>query len=220
MERKKYLIVVAGGSGTRMGASCPKQFLEIGGRAILHVTISKFLEAYPDITVITVLPKDHIEVWKKYCYDHNFHCPQTLVAGGITRFHSVKNGLDRVPEGALVAIHDGVRPLLSVNLIRDLFAAAEKAPAVIPSMPVVDTIKTVDGQAVDRSKLLAVQTPQIFHSEVLKEAYNQPYNTSFTDDASVLEAAGETVSYVPGERFNLKVTTPDDLFLCEAVLNR
>lgn len=219
MERKKYLIVMAGGSGTRMGASCPKQFLEIGGRAILHVTIQKFLEAYPDINVVTVLPKDHIDVWKKYCYEHNFNCRQTLVEGGITRFHSVRNGLEKVPEGALVAIHDGVRPLVSPKLIRDLFTSAETRPAVVPSVPVVDTIKTLAGEYVDRSNLLSVQTPQIFHSEVLKAAYLQPYKTSFTDDASVVEAAGEAVSYVPGERYNIKVTTPDDLVFCNLVLN-
>lgn len=219
MERKKYLIVMAGGSGTRMGASCPKQFLEIGGRAILHVTILKFLEAYPDINVVTVLPKDHIDAWKQYCYDRNFSCRQTLVAGGITRFHSVKNGLEKVPEGALVAIHDGVRPLISAKLIQELFKAAENSPAIVPSVPVVDTIKTVDGEYVDRSRLLSVQTPQVFWSEVLKAAYTQPYKTSFTDDASVVEAAGEAVSYVPGERYNIKVTTPDDLFFCNVFLN-
>ena len=219
MDRKKYLIVTAGGTGTRMGSSCPKQFLEIGGRAILHVTISKFLEAFPDIKVIVTLPKDHIEGWKKYCYERNFHCPQTIVAGGLTRFHSVKNGLEKVPDGALVAVHDGVRPLLSARLIRDLFEAAEASPAVVPSVPVVDTIKTVEGKPVDRSKLLAVQTPQIFHSEILKKAYNLPYSTLFTDDASVVEADGVKVSYVAGEKFNIKVTTPDDLLICKAVLD-
>jgi len=219
MERKKYLIVMAGGSGTRMGASCPKQFIEIDGRAILHITISKFLEAIPDINVITVLPQEHVEVWKQYCYSHNFTAKQTLVVGGITRFHSVKNGLAKVPEGALVAVHDGVRPLLTPELIRQLFEQAAEKGAVVPSVPVVDTIKTKEGKYVDRSNLLSVQTPQIFYSELLKKAYELPYKTSFTDDASVLEADGETVSYVPGERYNIKVTTPDDLLICNAVLH-
>jgi len=210
---------MAGGSGTRMGAGVPKQFIEVGGKALLHLTIEKFLAAEPGIKVITVLPKDSIDAWKKYCYDHNFVCAQTLVEGGFTRFHSVKNGLAKVPEGALVAIHDGVRPLISIELIRTLFGKAENTPAVAPALPVVDTIKSKDGTKVDRSQLLAVQTPQIFHSEVLKAAYEQPYNTSFTDDASVVEAAGETVLYADGERFNIKITTPDDLVLYELISN-
>lgn len=219
MERKKYLVVTAGGTGSRMGAGSPKQFLEIGGKAILQLTIEKFLEAEPDLKVVVVLPKDHVDSWKKYCYARNFNCPQTLVEGGFTRFHSVKNGLARVPDGALVAIHDAVRPLVTPRLIRSLFAAAEESGAVVPAVPVVDTIKTVDGEYVDRSRLLSVQTPQIFRSEILRKAYGQPYNTNFTDDASVVEAAGETVSYVTGERFNIKITTPDDLVLCNALMS-
>lgn len=219
MERKKYLVVVAGGSGTRMGASCPKQFLHLGGKAILQVTIEKFVSAVPDLKVITVLPKSHIDEWKNYCYENNFVCPQTLVAGGITRFHSVRNGLEKVPDGALVAIHDGVRPLISKDLIISLFDAADKFGAVTPSVPVTDTIKTLDAKPVDRSTLQAVQTPQVFYSETLKSAYNQPFDTMFTDDASVLEAAGGHVEYVKGERSNIKITTPDDLLLAEAFLS-
>ena len=219
MDRKKYLLVMAGGSGSRMGADCPKQFLEIGGKAILQLTIERFLEAEPDLKVVVVLPKEHIDTWKQYCHSRNFFCPQTLVSGGITRFHSVRNGLEKVPEGALVAVHDAVRPLISAELVRTLYAAAEVSGAVVPTVPVVDTIKSLDGIYVDRSRLLSVQTPQIFRSELLKEAYRQPYNTSFTDDASVVEAAGETVDYVSGERFNIKITTPDDLVLCNALMS-
>lgn len=229
MERKKYVIIMAAGSGTRMGAGRPKQFLELEGKAILQKTIEVFLNACPGISVITVLPQDFIGYWREYCLENNFVCPQILVPGGITRFHSVRNALDRVPEGALVAVHDGVRPLLSEGLVRDMFEKAEGVPALIPVTPCVDTMKvleskdgelvTVPGAKADRSFLYGAQTPQIFHSEILKEAYAMPYDTSFTDDASVVEKYGKSLSYVVGERLNIKITTQDDLLLARAILS-
>ena len=228
MERKKYVIIMAAGSGTRMGAGRPKQFLELEGKAILQKTMEVFLNACPGISVITVLPQDFIGYWREYCLENNFVCPQILVPGGITRFHSVRNALDRVPEGALVAVHDGVRPLLSEGLVRDMFEKAEGVPALIPVTPCVDTMKvlenkdgelvTVPGAKADRSVLYGAQTPQIFHSEILKEAYAMPYDTSFTDDASVVEKYGKSLSYVVGERLNIKITTQDDLLLARAIL--
>ena len=143
MERKKYVIIMAAGSGTRMGAGRPKQFLELEGKAILQKTMEVFLNACPGISVITVLPQDFIGYWREYCLENNFVCPQILVPGGITRFHSVRNALDRVPEGALVAVHDGVRPLLSEGLVRDMFEKAEEVPALIPVTPCVDTMKVL-----------------------------------------------------------------------------
>ena len=229
MERKKYVIIMAAGSGTRMGAGRPKQFLELEGKAILQKTMEVFLNACPGISVITVLPQDFIGYWREYCLENNFVCPQILVPGGITRFHSVRNALDRVPEGALVAVHDGVRPLLSEGLVRDMFEKAEGVPALIPVTPCVDTMKvlenkdgelvTVPGAKADRSVLYGAQTPQIFHSEILKEAYAMPYDTSFTDDASVVEKYGKSLSYVVGERLNIKITTQDDLLLARAILS-
>ena len=229
MERKKYVIIMAAGSGTRMGAGRPKQFLELEGKAILQKTMEVFLNACPGISVITVLPQDFIGYWREYCLENNFVCPQILVPGGITRFHSVRNALDRVPEGALVAVHDGVRPLLSEGLVRDMFDKAEGVPALIPVTPCVDTMKVLenkDGELVavpgakaDRSVLYGAQTPQIFHSEILKEAYAMPYDTSFTDDASVVEKYGKSLSYVVGERLNIKITTQDDLLLARAILS-
>ncbi len=234
MDRKRYLIVVAGGSGTRMGASVPKQFLELDGKSILHRTVERFAEAVPDIKVVTVLPEEHIDAWKTYCYEKGFYCPQTLVSGGITRFHSVKKGLEKVPDGALVAVHDGVRPLVSAGLIGRLFGMAEECPAVIPVIPCVDTIKVlerrkygdgdvrfeaVSGMKVDRNMLFGAQTPQVFRSEVLKDAYTQAFNTSFTDDASVAEAKNIPLTYVEGERYNIKITSPDDLMLARAILS-
>jgi 2-C-methyl-D-erythritol 4-phosphate cytidylyltransferase len=233
MGRKKYVVIMAAGSGTRMGSQLPKQFLELDGKAILRKTIEVFLEACPDVSVITVLPKQHMSYWKDYCYKNNFICPQVLVAGGITRFHSVKNALKRLPDGAVVAIHDGVRPLISVQKVREMFEKAENVQALIPVIPCVDTMKvlqknewedgsvtltSVAGQSVDRSVLYGAQTPQIFHSEILKDAYNQAFDTAFTDDASVVEKHGKSLSFVIGERLNIKITTAEDLTLAEAVL--
>lgn len=229
MERKKFVVIMAAGSGTRMGAQMPKQFLELDGKAILQRTIEVFTEACPGISVITVLPQDHIAYWREYCLDRNFICPQILVHGGITRFHSVRNALEKVPEGALVAVHDGVRPLISHGLVREMFSKAENVPALIPVVPCVDTMKvlemkdgelvTIPGAVADRSVLFGAQTPQIFHSEVLKDAYSMAYDTSFTDDASVLEKYGKSLSYHIGERLNIKITTQDDLLLARAVLS-
>lgn len=229
MERKKFVVIMAAGSGTRMGAQMPKQFLELDGKAILQRTIEVFTEACPGISVITVLPQDHIAYWREYCLDRNFICPQILVHGGITRFHSVRNALEKVPEGALVAVHDGVRPLVSPGLVREMFSKAENVPALIPVVPCVDTMKVLEmkdgelasipGAVADRSVLFGAQTPQIFHSEVLKDAYSMAYDTSFTDDASVLEKYGKSLSYHIGERLNIKITTQDDLLLARAVLS-
>lgn len=224
---------MAAGSGTRMGADRPKQFIELGGKAILQMTIEVFLKACPGISVVTVLPEDFIEYWKRYCYRHNFTCPQTIVKGGITRFHSVKNALERIPEGAVVAVHDGVRPLVSEKLVSEMFDKMSDTPALIPVIPCVDTMKvlrkkgakgaetleTVPGASVDRSMLYGAQTPQIFHSEVLKAAYSLPYDTAFTDDASVVEKDGKNLSYTMGERFNIKITTADDLVLAKAIMS-
>lgn len=229
MQRKNFVVIMAAGSGSRMGASKPKQFLDLGGRMILQRTIEIFLEACPDITVVTVLPPDFIDFWRGYCLEQNFICPQITVPGGITRFHSVRNALQKVPDGAVVAIHDGVRPLVSVELVRDMFRKAEEIPALIPVLPCIDTMKilknedghlsTVEGAVADRSMLYAAQTPQIFHSEVLKSAYSLPYDTSFTDDASVVQKYGKSLSYTMGERLNIKITTQEDMLLAEAVIS-
>ncbi len=228
MERRKFVVIMAAGSGSRMGASRPKQFLDIGGRMILQRTMEVFLEACPDISVVTVLPEDFISFWREHCLEQNFICPQIIVPGGITRFHSVRNALSRIPDGAIVAIHDGVRPLVSSALVGSMFSMAETVPALVPVIPCIDTLKvlkdeggelrTIEGAVADRSVLYAAQTPQIFHSEILKQAYSLPYDTSFTDDASVVQAYGKSLSYTIGERLNIKITTQEDLLLADAVL--
>ena len=166
--------------------------------------------------------------WRRYCRDRNFNCPQRLVPGGFTRFHSVKNALEYVPDGAIVAVHDAVRPLLSVDLIRPMFERMDTVRALIPVVPSVDTLAVLDrepdgtlrdsGENVDRSRIYGAQTPQIFFSEDLKTAYNQGFDLSFTDDASVVRRYGVPLSYIAGERNNIKLTTPEDLSLAEAIL--
>ncbi len=227
MERKKFLIVTAGGMGTRMGGSVPKQFIQLEGKPILRITIERFLEAVPDVQVITVLPEAHIATWRQYCIKEDFTCPQRLVKGGFTRFHSVKNALAFVPDGALVAVQDGVRPLLSIGKIRELFTLAQNVPALIPVMPVTDTLKVLDrkkdgtlaasGESIDRSRIFGAQTPQLFYSELLKQAYGQGFDTLFTDDASVAERYEIPLTFVEGERLNIKITTPEDLVLARAI---
>lgn len=227
MSREKYVVIMAAGSGSRMGAELPKQFLELDGKAILHKTIELFRDAVPGVRVITVLPEAYIDYWKDYCIRRNFTCPQVLVKGGITRFHSVKNALERVPDGALVAVHDGVRPLVTERFLREIFAAAEDVNGLIPVLPCIDTmkvlksenevLKSVSGVEADRSVLYGAQTPQIFRSELLKQAYQQPFSPAFTDDASVMEKNGKSLSYVIGERLNIKITTQEDLILARAI---
>lgn len=234
MERKKYVIVVAGGRGERMGAAVPKQFLLLGGIPILQRSINAFVEAVPDAKIITVLPSDQIEEWKTLCCRYAFDTvPQIVVPGGITRFHSVKNALTKVPDGAIVAVHDGVRPFPGKDFLRGLFEKISKGnpvtpdgrpagtPAIralIPCRAVTDTIHNTAGPDPDRSTLLAAQTPQLFLSEEIKRAYKSGYDTSFTDDASVAAANGMPLSFTEGERLNIKITTPEDLALAEKLL--
>ena len=221
MSRPVFAVFTAGGSGSRMGSAMPKQFLELGGAPVLQRTIETFLEAVPDARVITVLPEIHMATWRDICVTRSVSFPQTLVKGGMTRFHSVRNALEKVPDGAIIAVHDGVRPLFTPALVRTMLQRMEECPALIPVVPVVDTLRSVvpGVPAPDRSSIVAVQTPQMFWSEKLKAAYRQPYDTSFTDDASVAERAGIPVQTVPGERFNLKITTPEDMLLAKAILS-
>jgi len=229
MERKNYVIFVAGGSGTRMGASVPKQFLELEGIPILQRSIVQFFKALPDIKVVTVLPQEHIQNWKELNLKRNFDVPQTIVPGGITRFHSVQNALKRVPEGAVVAIHDGVRPLVSPDLLKRMFEEMSTCRALVPVVPIVDTLAVLkrnsDGTledsgepAPDRNKMFAVQTPQIFLSEEIKQAYTTAYDTAFTDDASVARKSNIPISYILGDRYNIKITTKEDLALASLFL--
>lgn len=218
--RQRYAVIVAGGQGVRMGADRPKQFLELVGKPILRHTIERFLAFDPKVEIILVLPAAQKAWWRDYCRESGFLDRYTMVAGGITRFHSVQNALAYVKEG-VVAVHDGVRPLVSLPLLARLFEAAEKFPGVIPAVPVVESMRRVEGEdsvPVSRDGMVLVQTPQLFDARLLKEAYRQPFMPAFTDDASVFEAAGGHVHIVPGDRVNIKITTPDDLALAADLL--
>ena len=213
---KRYAVIVAGGQGVRMGADRPKQFLEIDGKPILRHTIERFLAFDPSVEVIVVLPSAQKEWWRSYCRRSGFLERYSIVSGGITRFHSVQNALRFVGDEGVVAVHDGVRPLVSRDLLERIYAAAAEHPAVIPAVPVVESVRRVEEERsapVNRDGLMLVQTPQVFEAGLLKKAYGQPFSPSFTDDASVVEAAGGSVYIVPGDRINLKITTPEDLQL-------
>ena len=219
---KRYVIIVAGGQGVRMGADRPKQFLEIGGKPILRHTIERFQAFDPKTDFILVLPDAQKDWWRNYCRESGFLERYTMVSGGITRFHSVQNALAFVKDEGVVAVHDGVRPLLSAGLLERLYATAAEHPAVIPAVPVVESVRRVEGEGsapVSRDGLVLVQTPQLFDAHLLKEAYRQPFSPAFTDDASVVEAAGGSVYIVTGDRINLKITTPDDLAYATALLS-
>jgi 2-C-methyl-D-erythritol 4-phosphate cytidylyltransferase len=229
MDRKKYVIFTAAGSGTRMKASEPKQFLLLKGLPVLQRSIFAFVDACPDVKVVTVLPKNQVEHWKDLCIRYPLDVPQIIVEGGITRFHSVRNALARVPDGAIVAVHDGVRPKVSAELIRKMFDRMRSCRALVPVIPVTDTLKSLtrgkDGEIVptgepdpDRSRVYGAQTPQMFLSEELKAAYTLPFDTSYTDDASVAAKYGIPLSYIEGERNNIKITTQEDYFFLENLL--
>ena len=219
-----YIIIVAGGKGMRMGADIPKQFLSIGGKPILMRTIERFHEYNPELGIILVLPQSQQEYWKQLCTEHNFEVNHTIVNGGDTRFESSRNGLATIPdeEIGVAGIHDGVRPLVSKEVIDNCFETARDDFAAIPVMPVTDTIRYVDkqggGRNVMRSDYRVVQTPQVFDIQLLKHAYNAEYQESFTDDASVVESLGCQATMVDGNRENIKITTPFDIIVAEALL--
>lgn len=221
MALPKTAVVVAGGKGERMNAAIPKQFLEIQGKAVLMHTLEAFYRFDAGLRLILVLPASQFETWEALCKKHAFGVPHEIAAGGATRFDSVRNGLQAVPPQGLVAVHDGVRPLVSPDTIARCFDAAEKHGAVVPVVEPVDSIRqlTADGsQSVDRSVFRLVQTPQVFDVALLKKAYEQEFSPIFTDDASVAENMGTKIHLVEGNRENIKITTAQDLALAEILL--
>ena len=227
--RGHYAIIVAGGKGLRMGGEVPKQYLPVGGVPILMRTLQAFHEADEDMDIILVLPKDQQEYWEQLCAEYRFSVPHRLTVGGETRFHSVQNGLALVPDDAegVVGVHDGVRPFVSKEVIRRCYDAALEQGAVVPVVPVVETVRQLlpegDSLTVDRNLYRLVQTPQVFRITLLKEAYRQPYRPEFTDDASVVEELGHRVALMDGNRENIKITTPSDIqyaeFLCSSTID-
>jgi 2-C-methyl-D-erythritol 4-phosphate cytidylyltransferase len=219
-----YIIIVAGGKGLRMGSDITKQFLPIGGKPVLMRTLERFREYSDDIQIILVLPEAQQEYWHQLCDEYHFDVEYTLANGGQTRFHSVQNGLAKVPDDAqgVVGVHDGVRPFPSIEVIKNCYETARTAKAVIPVIPVVETVRHLDGDSsmtVPRDEYRLVQTPQTFDIQLLKAANKQPYNDGFTDDASVVEAFGHKITLVEGNRENIKITTPYDLKIAEILIN-
>ena len=220
---KYYAIIVAGGSGQRMKSSIPKQFIELNGKPILMHTLEKFYSAKSSIDLIVVLPKSHHNTWNTLCDKHQFTIPHQICEGGTSRFQSVKNGLVLCSEESIIAVHDGVRPLITPDFILNIYRETESKKALIPVCPVIESIRKVDGdvsKALDRSQYYSVQTPQCFQSELLQKAYQQEEQTTYTDDASVVEYLGEKVHLFEGKSDNIKITSPKDLLLAEAILNQ
>ncbi|MGQ0827111.1 MAG: 2-C-methyl-D-erythritol 4-phosphate cytidylyltransferase [Bacteroidota bacterium] len=219
----KYIIIVAGGTGTRMKSQIPKQFIELQGKPILMHTIEKFVKAIPQINIIVVLSKQLHDEWEELCKKYNFKHIIQLTDGGETRFHSVRHGLALVPANCVVGVHDAARPFVSSKTIINAFEHAEKNGNASPVVPLTESVREVQGgnnKAIDRSKIFIVQTPQCFHSDLLKKAFVQEYRSTFTDDASVVEAMGEKINLIDGNYENIKITTPQDLIIAKALMER
>ena len=218
-----YAIIVAGGSGTRMGAALPKQFLDLCGKPVLYWSIKAFMDALPDVRLILVLPAQQLSLGNIVLQAFQERIDTTIVAGGDTRFASVAAGLKEVPADAVVLVHDGARPLVSVRVIQQCYETAREQGSAIPVIPVADSIRQLSGtssRAIPREGLHIVQTPQAFRAALLQQAFRQPYQDAFTDEASVLEAAGGMIHLIEGERSNLKITTPEDLVIAAALMGQ
>lgn len=218
----KYAVIVAGGSGSRMKSDIPKQFLLLGGKPVLMHTIRQFASADKDTRIILVLPSNEIAAWEGLIEDHSFQIPHHVVAGGATRVDSVRNGLATVPSETLVAIHDGVRPLASHKLINRCFESAEKFGSGVAAVNSKDSIRRVENSNnfnVSRSEYRLMQTPQTFQTDLIKAAFENYSGDTATDDATIAEKNGHDVQLVEGEYTNLKITTPEDLVIAQALLN-
>jgi 2-C-methyl-D-erythritol 4-phosphate cytidylyltransferase len=216
-----YVVIVAGGSGKRMGAEIPKQFLELAGRPVLMHTIERFKSFNDAIEIITVLPENQLRHWIELQKQYSFKVPQTLVKGGSHRFFSVRNGLKFVSDSGLVAIHDGVRPFVSLDTIKRCFDTAEKLGNAIPAISPTESLRILTDQGsvpVNRMHVKQIQTPQVFNAGLIKRAYLQEYKFEFTDDAIVLEKTGEKINIIEGNRENIKITNPEDLLISTALL--
>lgn len=221
---KRFVLIVGGGSGTRMGADIPKQFMDINGQPVILRSAQAFLNYSTAVFLIFVVPKDHLNTMKMLCSTQGIENNFIITEGGPTRFHSVKSGLRYVDDpDAVVAIHDSVRPLISIPLIERCFHTAHDQGTAIPVIPVTDSVRMRDGalnRPVDRDSLVLVQTPQCFKASVIQAAYQVAYDEKFTDDASVAENAGVNLCLVEGERDNIKITTPSDLIIARAILQQ
>lgn len=220
-DMQKYVLIAAGGNGTRMDSKTPKQFLELSGKPLILHAIDTFLKYDQNIRIVLILPEGLHPTWNKLCQKRGMHFQHVLSLGGPTRFHSVKNGLRHVDDNSIVAVHDAGRPLVSLELISRVFNMAEKFGSAIPVTDVFDSVRLVQNamsKPLDRKQVRLVQTPQCFNATLLKKAYTQNYRESFTDDATVFETLGERLYLVEGSRENIKITLPVDLITVEALL--
>ena len=220
---KYYLIIVAGGSGSRLNSDIPKQFIPIAGKPIMMHAIKAFSDCISNLNVVVVIPKSNYELWKDLCKEFSFDIKHTVAEGGLHRFHSVKNGLQNISENAVVGIHDGARPLVNKSTILKSYSAAEKYGAAIPLVRINESVRELSNKAnkpLARENLRLVQTPQCFRSEIIKKSYQQDYKEEFTDDATVVESAGHKIHIVDGNVENIKITFPSDIFIAEALLKR
>ncbi len=223
------IVIVAGGSGSRMGAPVPKQFLDLCGKPVLMRTLERFHRVFPLLDQVVVLPENEIPRWSALCAEHRCEVRHTVVNGGATRFHSVQKGLSQLGECDFIGVHDGVRPLVSEQVILSALQTAQQYGCAVPvlgitdslreidSCPTCDDISAVSSRIVSRDRFVAVQTPQFFRAETLLKSYRQEYDPGFTDDASVVEKAGHTVALAQGEARNIKITTPTDLVVAQAL---
>lgn len=220
---KKIVIIVAGGLGRRMNSEIPKQFLILNKKTVLMHTMGVFYDYDPGMEIRLVLPAEEKETWKQLCEEYSFSIKHTIFPGGETRFYSVLNGLRDIDTPSIIAIHDGVRPLVSRKTINDCFVTAEENGTAIPVLPISESIREVIGEdsvSRTREKYRVVQTPQIFQSEILLDAYNSEFQESFTDDASVVEHAGYKIYLADGNEENIKITSPLDLRIAEVLFDK
>jgi len=218
---KRYAIIVAGGTGSRMKGDVPKQFMLLDRTPIIQYSIEAFHEFDPEMVIILAIHSEYIEMWEKLIVRYAIDIPCTIVKGGETRFDSVKNGLELITNTGFVAVHDAARPLVTLEFIAKQYAEAEQYGSALPGTLVTDTIRMIDGASskqLDRTRLLAIQTPQVFKTDELIQAYTQEYNSIFTDDASVMEAAGYSLHITEGLKANFKITHPEDIAIAEVLL--
>ncbi|WP_207496538.1 2-C-methyl-D-erythritol 4-phosphate cytidylyltransferase [Aridibaculum aurantiacum] len=220
---KKYAVIVAGGSGVRMGGAVPKQFLLLKGKPVISYTLQAFLQVFEDLHVILVLPQNHVQEGEAIVQSMKLHDRVTIVQGGDSRFQSVKNGLAHVTDPSVVFVHDGVRCMVSHELIKQCYEQALDKGSAIPAIAATDSIRIAEAShhyVMDRNKVRIIQTPQTFLSSVLLPAFEQPYNDAFTDEATVVEANDVTTHLINGEESNIKITRPLDLLIAEAILDK
>jgi 2-C-methyl-D-erythritol 4-phosphate cytidylyltransferase len=220
----RFAVIVAGGSGSRMGSDTPKQFLPIGNAPILMHTIKRFFTSNELVNIILVLPEEQMDRWHQLCEKYSFSIPHLIVAGGKNRFQSVRNGLNSIGvNDGIVAIHDGVRPFISKRIIEEAYKTAEEKGNAVASVELKDSIRLIDkkgNKTVERENYRIIQTPQAFKIALIREAFQKAKNDQFTDDASVAEAAGYSIQLIEGAYENIKITTPEDLAMAEAILKK